>query len=122
MQSGAQITQPTRSLNERGEQIRSQDVDCEHVLESVNGLHSTFAVPDARIMDNGVERSDGVSLLGNSACLSDTRQIADDYSSRAGHCRRCLTRAICIARVQHNLVPEVDEALRPSPRSRQLSR
>jgi hypothetical protein len=99
-------------MDERGEQIRSQDVDCEHVLESVNGLYPEFAVPDARIMDNGVERSDGVSLVGNSACLSDTRQIADDYASRAGHCLRGLTRAICIARVQHDIVAGVDEALR----------
>src|SRR5580704_13353362 len=94
------------------EQIRSHDVDGEHMLDSIDRFRPRFAVPDAGVMDDGIERSDGVGLVGQDARLSDTRQIADDHVSRAGYRFHRLTRTVCVARMQDDLVVGGDEALR----------
>src|SRR4051794_21240609 len=53
--AGAEIDQPFGSLDERGQQVRRERVDREHVLQPVDSLSSRLLVADGRVVYDDIE-------------------------------------------------------------------
>ena len=51
----AQIDEPLRPLDQRGEDIGSQRVDREHMRQAVGGDAMTFAEADGGVVDDRIE-------------------------------------------------------------------
>src|SRR5712692_7857524 len=80
MHSGAQINKSLRRFYEGSQQIRPEHVDGEDVLEAIDRLDSALPITDSGIVNDRVERSKAIGLIGESPSLGDAREIAYYHS------------------------------------------
>src|SRR3954469_12217422 len=66
--AAAQVDQAAGAVDERREQVRSDDVDRHHVPAGV----------DAGVVDHGVEAAEAVDLVGDAARLLEVGEVPDD--------------------------------------------
>jgi hypothetical protein len=110
--SGGQVNEPLRHRDEGGKDVRCQSVHCEELRQAIHRLHQIgFSVTDPGIVDNGIETTEPVDLLGDGFRLRDARQVADDDVLGAGDLFPGLVRARGAARVHHDLVSFFDQKL-----------
>jgi hypothetical protein len=109
----AEEDQPARARDQRGEQVRGQDVDREDVAQAVwGGYPPRLPVADARVVDDRVERARGPGLPGQLGCLADDGQVAHEHSRRARRARLGVAGPGLAARVQDDLVALADQQAR----------
>jgi hypothetical protein len=68
-------------------------------------------IPDACVVDDRVERTEAVDLLGHIAGLRNAAQITDDDAFRSRHSGKRLFTPLLAARVQDRAMPLFDEEL-----------
>ena len=65
-----------RACDERGQQVRSEGIDCESVFESVDRLKTRgVRTKDPCVMNDGLERSGSVGLFRKSTRFLDAGEI-----------------------------------------------
>jgi hypothetical protein len=70
--AAAEVDEALWTLDERGEQVRRDDVDGQHLS----------AGEDAGVVDNGVHTTEVVHVAGDRACFLEVGEVAD-YGRRA---------------------------------------
>ena len=55
MHAGAQIDKPLGLFYQSRQQVRGEHVDGKDVLETIDSLDASFAVTDARVVNDGIE-------------------------------------------------------------------
>jgi hypothetical protein len=100
--AAAEVDQALRAVDERGEQVRGDHVDRQHVRPA----------DDAGVVDHRVHPPEAVHLAGDAACLLDVGQIPDDGRGatvqEVAHGRE----AFRAASVDDDLMAVVQECLR----------
>lgn len=109
--AGAEINQPRRPLDQRGQHLGRQRVDGEQMPQSVRRGLVPFAVADRHVMDHGVATADFAHLLGDAAHLGDRRDIADRHALGLRQSRPRLGRRRGVARMQYDLVALLGQQL-----------
>ena len=85
MQLGAEIDEPFRPANECREQIGCKGVDGEDMRKSIRRESTLpFPVADSCIVDDGVELSEFVHLIGDAAGRGNAAEVAGDDGFRTG--------------------------------------
>ncbi len=76
--AAAEVHQPSRALDERGEQTGREDVDGQRPGVAVHrsGL-ARLAVADTRVMDDHVEAAQRVDLVGDRTRLAGAAEVTD---------------------------------------------
>ena len=112
MHSGAQINKSLRRFYEGSQQIRPEHVDGEDVLEAIARLDSALPITDSGVVNDRVQRSQTVGLIGESPSLGDAREIA--YYHSVGLRGRSLRVAgtTLVAGVEYHLVTGGQQPLR----------
>jgi hypothetical protein len=109
----AQVDQAVGPLDECGEDVRGEDVRRQQVRVPVGGLDPLrLAVADARVVDDGVHPAEGVDLIGHADGLRRAREVADRDAGRLRADVAEVGRSGLAARVEHDLVPVVEQHAR----------
>jgi hypothetical protein len=75
-----------RACDERGQQVRSEHIDCESLFESVDRLETRcIRTKDRCVVNDNLERSGRVGLFRKSTRLLDTGEITRQCRTRARH-------------------------------------
>ena len=82
MHATAEVDEPIRPTDERGEHVRSQRVDGERLCMAFGRGAAGWNAVHARVVDYGVHGADFVHLFGNSARFVGAAQISDYYARR----------------------------------------
>ena len=105
MHPRTQVDEPFRSVDERGEDVGRERVDREDKGETIDGRAApALSVADARVVDDGIEGSEAVHLVRDIACLTNARQVTDDYGLGTRNRFQCLRGTLAVARVQNDAV------------------
>ena len=112
MHAAAEVDQPPGAVDQRGEQVRSDDVDRQDVPAGV----------DAGVVDHRVHPAQAVHLAGETARLLEVGQVPDDGRStpvqEVAHGRE----PVAVASVDDDFVPIVEQRPQPPVRDRLRSR
>src|SRR4051794_8099990 len=100
--TAAEVDQAMRTVDERGEQVRGDDID---------GQNSGPGV-DARVVDHRVYPSETVHLVGDAAGLFQVRQVPDDGARSLSKQFAHRIEPAGASSVNDNLVPVVQEGFR----------
>jgi hypothetical protein len=98
--AAAEVDEALRTVDERGEQVGSDDVDRQHLRSGVN----------AGVVDHSVHPAEAVHVAGDMARLLDVGEIADDN-------RRAAVQEVADGR-QPTAVADVDDDPVPIPQQR----
>src|SRR6185437_12891840 len=82
MQSAAEVDEPIRAADQRGEHVRRQGVHRESLRVAVGGCGAGRLEEDAGIVDDSVHPADLVHLAGEFPGLGCAAEVADDHSRR----------------------------------------
>ncbi len=112
MHARAHVDKAFGRLYEGSQQIRTEHVDGEDVLETIDRLDPALSITDSGVVNDRFERSQAIGLIGKSPSLCDARKIAYDHT--VGLWGRSLRVAgtILVAGVEDHLVTGGQQPLR----------
>src|ERR1700683_2724702 len=80
MQHRTQIHKSFWSSDQRCQDVRRNRIDGEKMREAIFSDNSLrLEVADASVMNDGIEGSEFVDLIGNVSCLGNAGEVPDDY-------------------------------------------
>src|SRR6185369_16730383 len=110
MQARAEVDEPRRAVDERGQEVGRQYVDLKDVLEAVPGLNpGRLAVPDTGVVDDCVEGACGVDQVCQRSGARDRGEVARERRGRPRDAGQRLLCARLVASVQDHFVAAADE-------------
>jgi hypothetical protein len=100
--AAAEVDEARRAVDERGEQVGSDDVNGHHLRAGV----------DAGVVDDRVHAAQGVDVAGNAADLLEVGQVADDDRSPAVDEVAGSIKPVAVANVDEDVVAVGEQCLR----------
>jgi hypothetical protein len=112
MKSGTEVDEATGPLDSRRQDIRGKGVNGENMSQSVFCNDAPgLPIADCGIVDNGVERTQPIHLLGHAASLRDAREITDHNGLRARNSGPRFLSPPLIPSMQNYVVPPLNHKL-----------
>src|ERR1700722_9573042 len=113
MQDRTQIHKSFGSRDQRCQDVGGNRVHSENMRQAIFSDNSLWlAVADAGVMNDGIEGSELIDLIGNVSCLGHAGEVPNDYRLCCGKFILSLIRALLASSVQYNAVALFNQKLR----------
>src|SRR5580698_1117658 len=113
MQDRTQIHQPFWSRDQRGQDVWGNRIHSENMRQAVFSDNSLWlAVADAGVMNDGIEGSKLIDLIGNVSCLGNAGEVPNNHRLCYGKSILSLIRALLASSMQYHAVALFNQKLR----------